>query len=133
VLRPSRSRTDAGWQNDAMTIMSLYDNGKTRLERCDPNAHSRGYVMNIDEANMQATPTLMADLGVYSKGLGSARLFPNGNYHFESGWVFPGNTSQTLEVTPNASFVFELNKQSVTYRSFRMRDLYTPADFVPVE
>ena len=119
---------DANFQFGANNIMSVYDNGNLRLARCDKHGHSRGFVVSVDEANLQATLTLLSDLGYYSFGLGTAALIPGSpNYHFESGWIMPGKFSDSIEIDPAGIMQFEMQEQSVTtYRSYRMQDLYTP-------
>ena len=76
---------------------------------------------------MTVTPLLIQDLGNYSAGLGSAQVIPGTpNYHFDNGEGI-GTVSQSLEITPAGSTVFELDSAGIwTYRSFRMQDLYTP-------
>jgi len=120
---------DANFQLGGNTILSTFDNGNLRIVRCDTNGHSRGYVLSVNEAQLQATPILVSDLGNYSVGLGTAELIPgSSNYHFELGWIVPGAFSTSIEVTPAGLTEFEMQEQSVTtYRSYRMQDLYTPA------
>ncbi len=111
------------------TIM-LFDDGDVR-KAADPNAHSRGQVLQLDEQNLAVTPLLNADLGDYSAALGSAQRLPNGDYHFDQGWLQPSNTSQAIEVDPSGNMVFTLQLNSPAYRSFRLKDLYTPYDPQP--
>lgn len=120
---------DAGFlPNDNSTLM-LFDNGNTR-HSIDPNANSRGQVLRLDETNRVASFVLNADLGAYSIALGSAQLLSNGNYSFDVGWVLDANfqnpTSQTIEVDPSGRIVYNLQAATQEYRTFRMRDLYTP-------
>jgi arylsulfate sulfotransferase len=120
---------DANFQLGGNAVLSTFDNGNLRLVKCDTNGHSRGYVLSVDEAQLQATLTLLSDLGNYSVGLGTAELIPgSSNYHFELGWILPGAYSTSIEVDPSALPQFEMREQNVTtYRSYRMQDLYTPA------
>ncbi len=108
----------------------LFDDGDVRRV-ADPSAHSRGQVLVLDEQNMIATPILNADLGDYSAALGSAQQLPNGNYHFDQGWLQPSNTSQAIEMDPWGNQVYALQLSSPAYRSFRLTDLYTPYDPQP--
>ncbi len=119
---------DANFQLNGNTVLSVYDNGDLRVAKCDTNGNSRGYVLSVDEANLQATPILISDLGHYSVALGSSeRIAGSPNYHFESGWVVPENYSISTEVAPGGVIAFALQEDNVlTYRSYRMRDLYTP-------
>jgi arylsulfate sulfotransferase len=109
---------------DNSTLM-LFDNGDVRRST-DGNANSRGQVIHLDEQNHIASLVVNADLGGYSFALGSAQRLPNGNYHFHLGWLQPSNTSQAVEVDPSGKKVYTLEIGSPGYRSFRMRDLYTP-------
>lgn len=120
---------DANFQPQDPTVLSVFDNGNLRRAKCDTNGNSRGYVLNIDETNRNATLLLGADLGNYSIGLGTAELIPgSSNYHFELGWIFPGKNSTSMEVDPAGIDQYALQELNITtYRSYRMQDLYTPA------
>ena len=107
--------------------LSVYDDGNTRAAS-DPSTHSRGQVLQIDEPSMTATLTLNADLGVYSRAVGSAQRLSNGNYHFDSGFILDSSgkgIAQSVEVNASGDMVYGLQVGTVEYRSFRMRDLYT--------
>ena len=110
------------------STLSVFDDGNTR-QATDPSAHSRGQVLKLDEVNMQASLVVNADLGAYSYALGSAQRLPNGDYHFDVGWIrgdgLP-DRSQSIEVDPNGKIVFNIQALTPAYRPFRMRDLYTP-------
>jgi arylsulfate sulfotransferase len=110
------------------TIM-LFDNGDVR-RAADGDAHSRGQVYQLDEQNHTATLVVNADLGDYSYALGSAQKLPNGNYHFNQGSL-AGNKSQAIEVDSSGNKVFSLQLTSQAYRSFRLKNLYTPDDPQP--
>jgi hypothetical protein len=85
------------------------------------------------------TPILNADLGVYSGALGSAELLPDGNYHFDAGFLLSqganGNSlynAQSLEVDLSGHIDFGIQSNTLEYRSFRMPNLYTaPEDALP--
>jgi len=114
--------------NDTSTLM-VFDNGNTR-RTIDPNANSRGQVLRLDETNRKASFVLNVDLGALSIALGSARWLPNGNYSFDVGLI-PGDTGQPstslmVEVDPSGKIVYKLQAATAEYRTFRMRDLYTP-------
>ena len=121
-------------QHDARHLSSwpykitLFDNGNTRRS-IDPGAHSRGQVIQLDEANRTAVLLLNAGLGVYSPAVGSAQLLPNGNYHFDAGFVAGpaggSNVSHAFEVDSTGSLVYDLQVDTPEYRAFRMKDLYT--------
>jgi hypothetical protein len=121
---------DAQYEAGHASTLLLFDDGNVR-RATDSNAHSRGQVLLLDEQNLIATPILNADLGDYSVALGSAQQLPNGDYHFDQGWLQPSNTSQAIEVDPSGNKVFTLQLSSPAYRSFRLTDLYTPYDPQP--
>jgi len=102
----------------------VFDNSNGRYE-FDSEAHSRGQVWKLDEANRTATLVLNADLGGYSYALGAAQKLSNGNYHFDLGWL-PGGSSQSVEVDPDGNVVYAIEAGTQEYRTFRMRDMYTP-------
>jgi hypothetical protein len=102
--------------------ISLYDNGNTRVAQLGGN--SRGQVLQLDEVNHTAQLVLNADLGVFSQALGSAQLLSNGNHTFTSG-ITPATNTELPEVNPAGTIVYKLARMSATYRSFRLRDLYS--------
>lgn len=113
------------------TTLLVFDDGNVRAAT-DPNAHSRGQALNVDETNKVVTPILNADLGVYSGALGSAELLLDGNYHFDAGFLLsvdangnPLYNAQSLEVTPSGTITFGVQFGTLEYRSFRMPDMYT--------
>jgi arylsulfate sulfotransferase len=121
-----------GWfshQHDVRFVGSnallLYDNGNVRCGPTPFTCQSRGQIFEINEAGRTASLRLNVGLGHYSPLMGSAQQLANGNYHFGSGWVYPGPHSEALEFTPQGSRVFSL-AVPVAYRSYRMRDIYTP-------
>lgn len=121
---------DATYEPGGTTLMSLYDNGNTRVAQ-NPGLteNSRGQVLQIDEASRSVTLTFNQDLGVYAQAFGSAQLLQNGNYAFMSGWVNPGlfQSAQDLEVSPSGTVQFQLRSRPATaYRSFRMGSFYNP-------
>ncbi len=115
---------DAGYALGGTQILSVFDNGNTR-QASDPTAHSRGQILNINEAQRQATLTLNVDLGIFSVAWGSAQMLENGNYHFLPGYA-GANTSQSIEVLPSGTFNYQLQSAAGSYRSFRMQTLYAP-------
>jgi len=119
---------DAGFE--ANGVFDVFDDGNTRVtDNPGVTENSRGQAYEVDETNMVATQILNADLGVYSKALGSAQLLSNGNYHFLAGINFDssGNSfSQSIEVLPDGSIGFIEQSVAQAYRSFRMPNLYSP-------
>lgn len=117
---------DANFQSDNVTF-TVFDDGNTR-QASNPSAHSRGQMLQIDQQNKVATLVLNADVGTYSSAVGSAQLLPNGDYHFDSGFIetASGNlVSQSVEVNPSGTTVFGIGFAAIEYRTFRMPDLYT--------
>jgi arylsulfate sulfotransferase len=108
--------------NDA--TLTLFDNGDLRRDQ-DPQAHSRGQVIRLDERSRVATVLLNSDLGLYSIALGSAQSLSNGNFHFDNGFL-PDASSQSIEVDPSGKVVYTIQTRGPEYRSFRMRDIYSP-------
>jgi arylsulfate sulfotransferase len=121
---------DANFEADGTTLL-VFDDGNARFAT-DKNAHSRGQALSIDEKNRTATLLLNADLGSYSQALGSAQKLPNGDYHFDDGFIFVVDSSgkantiaQSVEVDQNGKLVYGIQFAGPEYRSIRMRDLYT--------
>ena len=130
---------DVNWEPDAPRI-HLFDNGNVRAVT-DPNAHSRGQVLEIDESARIVRLALNADLGVMSIALGSAQRLETGDYHFNAGFIFDptaagSGRAYSFEVAPLANSSrgeivggFELT--APVYRSFRVTDMYGPAPSEP--
>jgi hypothetical protein len=116
---------DANYETaDTLTRVLVFDNGNTR-QRSDPQARSRGQVIELDEVNRTARLVQNFDLGAFARALGSAQRLSNGNYSFNVGWT-PGDASYAIEFDPagNITSKFDLGIQQ--YRSFRMKDIFTP-------
>jgi arylsulfate sulfotransferase len=106
------------------TTLLLFDNGNVR-NFADPTATSRGQVLQVDEQNRIANLVVNVDMGQYSFALGAAQKLPNGNYHFDVGYLLDG-TSIAVEVDSFGNTVYALHAEAPVYRSFRMRNLYVP-------
>lgn len=106
------------------STLTLFDNGNVR-NAADPNANSRGQVIALDEQNRVARLSFNFDLGQYSFALGAAQRLANGDYHFDIGYLSDG-TSTSVEIDPAGNTVYALHAGAPEYRSFRMRDMYTP-------
>ena len=119
---------DANFQYGAQNVLSLLDNGNLRIMSCDTGGSSRGYVLSVDELNRTVTPILIQDVGGYSVGQGTSQLIPgSSNYHFNNGTLNPGPFTKSVEITPTGAIAFEMDSQNIlTYRSYRMQDMYTP-------
>lgn len=117
---------DAQFEMGNSSTLTLFDDSNVR-HSTDPNANSRGQVIQLDEQNRVAHFILNADLGGYCFALGSAQKLPDGNYHFDLGWL-PDGTSQSVEIDPAGNRVYAIQIGVADYRSFRMQDLYTSID-----
>ncbi len=105
----------------------VFDNGNTRCDGRPFACNSRGQVYELDEQNLVANLVVNVDLGVYSPAFGSAQGLSNGNYNFLSGSTIPSLSAKSIEVTPEGEEVLRIETPlTLEYRSFRMRDLYTP-------
>jgi hypothetical protein len=121
---------DAGFDPDSHLLV-LFDDGHRRKDKF-PKANNRGQAWRIDENARTATLVLNADLGVYAIAVGSAQKLSNGAYSFESGFINPSPvflatvSSQTTETSPDGKVVYtQQTDGALTYRSFRVPDLYT--------
>jgi hypothetical protein len=120
------------------TMLLVFDDGNVRAA-ADPNAHSRGQVLQVDETNRVVSLILNADFGVYSAALGTAEQLPDGHYHFDAGFLLstdgngkPVYNAQSLEVDLTGHIVFGVQLGTLEYRTFRIPDLYTaPEDALP--
>ena len=115
---------DANFLEDNVTL-ALFDNGNTR-RAADPNANSRGQVLVVDEENRTVNIVLNQDLAVYSSAVGSAQRLPNGDYHFDAGFV--GLSAISFEVTRTGNIRRAIQAGYPEYRTFRMPDLYSGID-----
>ena len=119
---------DANIYSASPVLMAVFDNGNIR-HAGDASAHSRGQVIRLNEATRMASPVLNADLGGYSLALGSARALPDGDFHFDLGFINDatlGPFSQTVEVDRSGSVVYQIQAATTEYRTFRVQSLYEP-------
>jgi len=119
---------DANFEPDDVSFL-VFDDGNTRVQN-DPAAgtNSRGQLLQVDQQKMVATLVLNADLGSYSSAVGSAQALPNGDYHFDSGFIAASGgdlVSQSVEVNASGDIVYGIGFAAIEYRTFRMSDLYT--------
>lgn len=108
--------------------VTLFDNGNTRIAQ-NPTENSRGQLLKLNESTKTATLVQNLDLGVRSLALGTAQglLDAKGKpigLHFEAG-LANGNSSQSISFYRGGTL--NINSASPAYRSFQMRDLYTPS------
>jgi arylsulfate sulfotransferase len=120
---------DANYIGDDQVL--LYDNGNGHADCLANPAQcvSYGKVYALNEAALTATPVLNASLGNYSFAIGAAQRLSNGNYAFTSGIYAGSGRARSHEVDPDGNMVFELEVSQRAYRSFRLRDLYTPPEY----
>jgi hypothetical protein len=112
-------------------LLVLFDDGHRRKDKF-PQANNRGQAWKLDEENRTATLVLNADMGVYSIAVGSAQPLSNGGYSFESGFMNPSPAfmgtilSRTTETSGDGKITYAQEAEgALTYRSFRIPDLYT--------
>lgn len=108
---------------DDNTTLTVFDNGNVR-NFADPTQNSRGQVLVVDDTNKVANLILNADLGQFSVALGAAQKLPNGDFHFDLGYL--ANGTYAVEVSAASSTVYSLHAAAPEYRSFRMPSLYDP-------
>jgi hypothetical protein len=106
-------------------LLTLFDNNNPSKVTQQPGGTAHGQAWRLDTTNMVATPVVNVDLGVVSLAVGSAVLLSNGNYHWQAGFI-AGNQSQSFETTPSGDQVYKEQTDALSYRSFRVSDLYTP-------
>lgn len=140
---------EAGIENNGAGPFTVFENGNTRLSppsgpgsstggvpglgsNCAPNdCNSRGMSLTFDEAGLQVTPVLSANLGVYSDAMGGAQLLADGNYFFMAA-IVPAKSfdSYDIEIQPASGTgtgpqVLNLSGPP-GYRSWLMPNLYSP-------
>jgi hypothetical protein len=117
---------EVAFEDFAMTRLTVFDNGNTRV-LLQGVGNSRGQVFAVDEANRVVRLGLNADLGSFAAAVGGAQSLSNGNYVFHVGWATPASpVHRAVEVTPNSEFASINEGGGPSYRSWRMRDLYSP-------
>jgi arylsulfate sulfotransferase len=119
---------DANIVDTDQSLLAVFDNGNVRRLAGD-STNSRGQVIKLDEKNRVARLILNADLGMYSGAVGSAHSLANGDYHFDLGLIVGPQhelMSQSVQVDPSGSIVYQIQVSTAEYRSFRMRSLYVP-------
>jgi arylsulfate sulfotransferase len=105
--------------------LTLFDNNNASTVTQQPGGFAHGQAWNLDTSTMTATPVVNIDLGVFSAAVGSAAMLSNGNYEWQAGFV-NNDQALTYEYTPSGTLVFKDEINSLSYRSFRMANLYTP-------
>lgn len=109
-------------------LVSVYDNGNTRQANFNTNAHSRCQLWALWEDQLVANLNRNAELPGYAGSVGSAQMLDNNSTVCHSGNVANTTTqrSQTTESDGNANEIHTLGSTVTSYRSWRMRDMYTP-------
>lgn len=115
---------DTNFDLNGIQLMTVMDDGDTRVELGGFGTTSRGQALNIDQTAMTVTFNVNADLQQYCAAAGSAELLPNGHYHFESAILAQGQ-SPAVEVDGSGNVVYVLQSRYTKYRSFRLPDLYS--------
>ena len=106
-------------------FLTLFDNSNARFI-VDPAAKSRGQMYQLDEKNRVAKLVYNVDLGLYAAAVGSAQRLPNGNFHFDVGFLGGGTQSRSVETDAAGRVVYDIQADGAAYRSFRMGSLYAP-------
>jgi hypothetical protein len=115
---------DAQFSAADPTTLTVFDDGNIR-QAANPQAHSRGQALKVDEQNRVVTLTTEVDLGGFSFALGTAQQI-NGGYYFGGGWFLPANNSISLETDGSGNQLYRLTNSEPEYRSYLLTDLYTP-------
>jgi hypothetical protein len=118
---------DARIETPGSNRLIVFDDGHRR-KKTNPEANNRGQVWELDEKARTATLVYNADVGAYAIAVGSAQRLSNGGYTFESGFINPGPSpyGQSTETSPDGKIVYAQQAAGgVTYRSYRVPDLYT--------
>ena len=118
---------DARIETPGSNRLIVFDDGHRR-KKTNPKANNRGQVWELDEKARTATLVYNADVGAYAIAVGSAQRLSNGGYTFESGFINPGPSpyGQSTEISPDGKIVYAQQAAGgVTYRSYRVPDLYT--------
>ncbi|MCC7156817.1 MAG: aryl-sulfate sulfotransferase [Bryobacterales bacterium] len=103
-------------------VMTVFDNGNTRVAQFNPSGHSRCQIYAVDEANRTVNLNTSADEGVYGSSQGSAQALTNGNVACTN-----GSNGRHAESDQQGNLVYVLDPPApgAVYRSFRMKDFYT--------
>jgi arylsulfate sulfotransferase len=122
---------EANATGTGLKIMTVFDDGNLRHQQCGNTGNSRGMVLFMGEANRSIYIETSADLGQYSFAVGSSQLLitNSGNIYasFDNGLLgSPAPFSQSTEVDLNGNIIYQLQANHWSYRTYRMKDLYTP-------
>jgi hypothetical protein len=107
-------------------VLTLFDNNNVSSATQQPGGNAHGQAWTLDTKDMIATPIENIDLGVVSPAVGTAQWLANGDtYAWQAGFI-NRSQSQSFEYTPSGNRIFHEQSDSLTYRAFRVADLYTP-------
>lgn len=106
-------------------LILLFDNGNTRRST-DPNAHSRGQVLSINESTMVADIHTDIDFNFYSTAYGTSQVLDNGNYWWQAGIAggksnaYPTKSYEYLPSGFSGKTAYAIQFADTAYRSFRL-------------
>ena len=103
--------------------MTVFDNGNTRITNFNPSGHSRCQIYAVDEVNHTVNLNTSADVGVYGSSQGAAQVLTNGDVACTA-----GSNGRHAESDQSGNLVYILDPPApgAIYRSFRMKNLYSP-------
>jgi hypothetical protein len=104
------------------TTATVFDDGDTRIVDLH-EGDSRGQSLILDEVNKTVNFALNVDVGIVAPALGSAARLINGNYVFDCSNFNP--LTQSSEWSPSGAKVSNVQAIIVSYRTFRLRDLFS--------
>ena len=105
--------------------LTLFDNGNTR-HSTNPDAHSRGQVLSLNETAMTVDIHTNVDFPFYSGGYGTSQILDNGNYWWQAGGVGgkyspdPTNSSEYVPSGYTGVAAYSIEFADTAYRSFRL-------------
>ncbi len=121
---------DAG---SGLSLMTVFDDGNTRHDKCPGTQNSRGMILLVDEPNRKVYLETAADLGSYSAAVGAAQLLDpgDGNLYgsFDSGFLNNYTETQLSETTLGGQINYQIQLSQGSYRAYRMKNLDTPSEF----
>ena len=109
-------------------VMTVFDDGNLRNSQCGGGQNSRGMLLLVNEAKKSASLVTLADLGAFSGALGSGDVLERSDGLFASygnGFINM-DEAQSTEVDLQGNIVYQIQVNTVSYRTYRMKNLYTP-------
>lgn len=111
--------------NFGNTLLTVFDDGDTRIQLGGFGTTSRGQALNIDETNKIVTFAVNGSLGQFFPAAGSAQFLPDGYYHFGSGLLSAIGWTQATDLDANGNIVYVLQSNFWAYRSFELQNMYS--------